>query len=623
MDRNQRVSSAGETRAFSESFSCAQFGAFGLDLDEADFEAMAAEAETKAQERINKAKGIDTVIDGLPESDATGWGGIHINAPNATIDTIVEQKGESMAPPSKLGREGIDMPGSDSLASLLKDVSVSQNDPSLDTSDKSKREDNTDSVNINIGRVREEEVSIPKKEADIQPWVMSLIQRAIRESDVPKFVPQASAISAQTEPAMPGDATEDPKPKGVNLDCLSNERNESRTTMTESVPTNMSRKGGQTASTASMSGSLSTNKSKEIPEISAPKTTEVTTAPPLSKSQPYDLSELLNSLCNPANPKPSAKHRTTSASRTSQRSRSSSESSGSGVFTAGFTSYYSGEFDLGKSDVAQRSNAARPSLSEIDEKSRMSEGDIHRSSKRGPASKSASSSCQNDNEATGRNAVCQPSKSQMASQHEAKEVKAHGASEGPTPKSRSISRRISTSAIRFESRRATVDGKMESARNRDEFGDKKRFNPKSLLRSQRASTSVINVKFNDQVNSSSGNPRPLSRGRRHKSSRDINSSLHVSQIKKYTIGDNLQSENDIMCDSTDVKLLLLDVFDYVFVRRSGGRWTYAIVIEVSKNQMVFVLDKKGSKKKIERHALLPNVRRLKYAECFKGNKKSW
>lgn len=98
-----------------------------------------------------------------------------------------------------------------------------------------------------------------------------------------------------------------------------------------------------------------------------------------------------------------------------------------------------------------------------------------------------------------------------------------------------------------------------------------------------------------------------------------NSLISASQIRKYNIGDKLESEDDIMRDTHDVKLLLIDVFDYVFVRRSGGQWTYAIVLERTENEVVFVLDKCGSKKRIQRNNLLANVRRLKYVECFKGS----
>ena len=90
---------------------------------------------------------------------------------------------------------------------------------------------------------------------------------------------------------------------------------------------------------------------------------------------------------------------------------------------------------------------------------------------------------------------------------------------------------------------------------------------------------------------------------------------------KYMIGDSLQSEDDIIRDYHVENILRLEAFDNAFVRRSGGRWTYSVVSEVNENRMRFVLDRKGSKKKIERDALLHNVRRLNYAECFNSSER--
>eukprot|EP00579_Thalassiosira_antarctica_P015732 CAMPEP_0201935132 /NCGR_PEP_ID=MMETSP0903-20130614/34909_1 /ASSEMBLY_ACC=CAM_ASM_000552 /TAXON_ID=420261 /ORGANISM="Thalassiosira antarctica, Strain CCMP982" /LENGTH=118 /DNA_ID=CAMNT_0048475495 /DNA_START=27 /DNA_END=380 /DNA_ORIENTATION=- len=73
---NRKTSSLSDRSisAFSESFSCGEFGAFNLDLNEDDYEAMAAEAEAEAQERINNAKGKVAVIDGLLDSDGDDAG---------------------------------------------------------------------------------------------------------------------------------------------------------------------------------------------------------------------------------------------------------------------------------------------------------------------------------------------------------------------------------------------------------------------------------------------------------------------------------------------------------------------------------------------------------------------
>ena len=95
----------------------------------------------------------------------------------------------------------------------------------------------------------------------------------------------------------------------------------------------------------------------------------------------------------------------------------------------------------------------------------------------------------------------------------------------------------------------------------------------------------------------------------------------VSQEKsvdcKYAIGDILSNEGDVIRDSKVENLLAVEVFEYVFVRRSGGKWACAIVCERTDKHMIFVLDKTGAKKKIPRSSLLHNVRRLDYARCFK------
>jgi len=112
--------------------------------------------------------------------------------------------------------------------------------------------------------------------------------------------------------------------------------------------------------------------------------------------------------------------------------------------------------------------------------------------------------------------------------------------------------------------------------------------------------------------------RSKSRGRRRSDDRgDKNSGgkHNSSQKKKYSIGDTLQSEKDIIRDTNVNKILELDAFDHCMVKRSGGRWTYSIVSDVNKNDMTFVLDFEGKKKKIPRRDLLHNVRRLNYAEC--------
>jgi len=128
--------------------------------------------------------------------------------------------------------------------------------------------------------------------------------------------------------------------------------------------------------------------------------------------------------------------------------------------------------------------------------------------------------------------------------------------------------------------------------------------------SQLAHQSTIHQKFS----STRAHPRrPPSRGRRSSAGANLSHSqvtLPVSNTK-YSIGDLLQSEDDVILDTNIDKILSLAVFDHCMVRRSGGRWTYSIVVEINEKFVKFVLDKTGSKKKIQHSALLHNVRRLK------------
>ena len=125
-----------------------------------------------------------------------------------------------------------------------------------------------------------------------------------------------------------------------------------------------------------------------------------------------------------------------------------------------------------------------------------------------------------------------------------------------------------------------------------------------LNRSQSAYPSLIVEKFDDKRKSTSPQ-RQSGRERSH------SGSSCDSQSKKYSIGESLKSEKDIIIDSNVEKIIGLKEFECCMVRRSGGRWTYSIVSQVNKHEMTFVIEKHGKQKKIGRQALLHNVRRIK------------
>jgi len=137
---------------------------------------------------------------------------------------------------------------------------------------------------------------------------------------------------------------------------------------------------------------------------------------------------------------------------------------------------------------------------------------------------------------------------------------------------------------------------------------------KSMLSERPQSQLTHQSTTHQKCSSTRAHPRRLpSSGRRS----TVGANLSHSQVTvpvsntRYSIGDLLQSENDVILDTNIDKILNLAVFDYCMVRRSGGRWTYSIVVEINEKFVKFVLDKTGSKKKIQHSALLHNVRRLK------------
>ena len=81
----------------------------------------------------------------------------------------------------------------------------------------------------------------------------------------------------------------------------------------------------------------------------------------------------------------------------------------------------------------------------------------------------------------------------------------------------------------------------------------------------------------------------------------------------YCVGDFLLSEDDVVREDVESALRnisRLEVMDTAFVRRSGKRWSFAIVTDVSRSSIKFVVDKAGASKKIERSGWVHNILRV-------------
>mmetsp|Transcript_31883 Transcript_31883/g.67935 ORF Transcript_31883/g.67935 Transcript_31883/m.67935 type:complete len:120 (+) Transcript_31883:1878-2237(+) len=111
---------------------------------------------------------------------------------------------------------------------------------------------------------------------------------------------------------------------------------------------------------------------------------------------------------------------------------------------------------------------------------------------------------------------------------------------------------------------------------------------------------------------------PKSHSRRHISNNPryhghaIRSSSSIASNSKYSLGDLLHSKGNIVHDDTIERILRLKEFDKCMVRRAGGKWSCLQATDVGKDEMKFVVDKEGKKKRIAgRGSLLHNVRRLR------------
>lgn len=68
--------------------------------------------------------------------------------------------------------------------------------------------------------------------------------------------------------------------------------------------------------------------------------------------------------------------------------------------------------------------------------------------------------------------------------------------------------------------------------------------------------------------------------------------------------------------STNVCCYSSTCISYVLPSVLLSTGTYSIVTEVKGDQLYFVLDKNGAKKRISKRNWIRNIRRLNYAECF-------
>lgn len=123
-------SSSSMVSAFGASFSCGEFGANDMDLTEEDYEVMAAEAEAISKHRINKAKAKSTKIDSLLEAEEDDGG-----------DHQKEKEGLDRWPKHTAGRiisnVTFDGPVEDVLSTLIVKSAAVANAAESDTTTKS------------------------------------------------------------------------------------------------------------------------------------------------------------------------------------------------------------------------------------------------------------------------------------------------------------------------------------------------------------------------------------------------------------------------------------------------------------------------------------------------------
>eukprot|EP00956_Cyclotella_meneghiniana_P001416 scaffold1555_cov66-Cyclotella_meneghiniana.AAC.3 len=95
---------------------------------------------------------------------------------------------------------------------------------------------------------------------------------------------------------------------------------------------------------------------------------------------------------------------------------------------------------------------------------------------------------------------------------------------------------------------------------------------------------------------------------------------HCSQRKDYTLGETLRSSSHMIIETrpqdTFESVCQLKNYDFAFVRRSNGSWTYSILARRSQDSredeesMMFVLNQEGQTKVLEKEKWGRHIRRL-------------
>lgn len=83
----------------------------------------------------------------------------------------------------------------------------------------------------------------------------------------------------------------------------------------------------------------------------------------------------------------------------------------------------------------------------------------------------------------------------------------------------------------------------------------------------------------------------------------------------YNLGDNALSDDHTIIEPSREEAMKhissLKVFDFAFVRRTNGKWTYSIISDRSENMIRFVVDENGRTKQLERQYWVSNIRRAR------------
>ena len=80
-------------------------------------------------------------------------------------------------------------------------------------------------------------------------------------------------------------------------------------------------------------------------------------------------------------------------------------------------------------------------------------------------------------------------------------------------------------------------------------------------------------------------------------------------------------EDEDTCDQSRVMVSMKELrhLDAAFIRRPGGRWTYALVVDGDEEGIRFVVNKKGATKTLTKEMWNRNVRRIKVLTQRKGD----